>query len=767
MKFPHIPPFTQLIKEDIPMVFRIFARDIRNLWRRPVALIIVLGVAFIPSLYAWINIYANWDPYGNTGNLQVAVASKDAGYQVEGVTVNMGDSVIESLRGDENFDWQFTSEAEARDGVESGKYYAAVIIPTSFTEDIVTFITDSTERPAIEYYSNEKKNAIAAKITTTGMGTLRSTINEQFINTVSAAALDVLNITDNMLEEKEDSIMDHLTSSLEKTSQDIDRFSSAVDLLIETAQSAQELTAAAQALLPDTDSTIQDSLTALGSLRALTDASDATASALTDALQSNMDAVVDNVETIYDDLEDAAGDTEGISSDAAAALDRVSSAADSAADAVKRTRAFLAHMEDSLLSMAHRFDTVINDLKNAGLPLPSFSGNLEQKLKQAIDPHLTALDNLRDDLREISRSAGKAADTIRTDGTLPASQLSTLRNHLKTLRSDLNTVKEQYQNTVSPCLDDTLNQFYTCLDDLSGLLVTLNQDLPLIKNVLTGVDGSLEHSIAALQQSGTLLRSAKSDVDSLLSDLNSVEKDERFAKLLDMVREDPDTVADFLASPVELTTKHVYPVENYGSSMTPFYSILAIWVGGLLACSILKTNVKEYEKLRNIPPTVAYFGRYCLFAAVALLQGLIICLGDLFILRIQCLYPLRFIAVGLVAALVYSLMMYTLTVSFKDVGKAIAVVIMIVQVAGAGGTFPVELLPEFFQATNPYMPFTFCINAMRECIGGMYGNNYTTYLLSVSAIYIPISLLIGIVLRRPIIWLMNFFEHQVEKTGLL
>ena len=350
---------------------------------------------------------------------------------------------------------------------------------------------------------------------------------------------------------------------------------------------------------------------------------------------------------------------------------------------------------------------------------------------------------------------------------MPASQFSTLRNHLKTLRSDLNTVKEQYQNTVSPCLDDTLNQFYTCLDDLSGLLVTLNQDLPLIKNVLTGVDGSLEHSIAALQQSGTLLRSAKSDVDSLLSDLNSVEKDERFAKLLDMVREDPDTVADFLASPVELTTKHVYPVENYGSSMTPFYSILAIWVGGLLACSILKTNVKEDEKLRNIPPTVAYFGRYCLFAAVALLQGLIICLGDLFILRIQCLYPLRFIAVGLVAALVYSLMMYTLTVSFKDVGKAIAVVIMIVQVAGAGGTFPVELLPEFFQATNPYMPFTFCINAMRECIGGMYGNNYTTYLLSVSAIYIPISLLIGIVLRRPIIWLMNFFEHQVEKTGLL
>ena len=138
----------------------------------------------------------------------------------------------------------------------------------------------------------------------------------------------------------------------------------------------------------------------MGSLRALTGASDATASALTDALQSNMDAVADSVESICDDLEDAVGDVEGISSDAAAALDRVSSAAGSASDTVKRTRAFLADMENSLLSMAHRFDNlVVNDLKNAGFPLPSFSGNLEQNLKQAIDPYLSVLDRLWDDLR--------------------------------------------------------------------------------------------------------------------------------------------------------------------------------------------------------------------------------------------------------------------------------------------------------------------------------------------------------------------------------
>lgn len=184
-------------------------------------------------------------------------------------------------------------------------------------------------------------------------------------------------------------------------------------------------------------------------------------------------------------------------------------------------------------------------------------------------------------------------------------------------------------------------------------------------------------------------------------------------------------------------------------------------------CSILKTNVREDEKLKRFGPTVAYFGRYCLFALVAVLQALIICLGDLYILRIQCLHPAQFILVGVVAALVYSLMMFTLTVSFKDVGKAIAVIIMVIQVAGSGGTFPVEVLPSFFQAVNPYLPFTFCINAMRECIAGMYANAYALDLIRLCIIYVPISLLIGVVLRRPVIWLMNFFEHQVEKTGLL
>lgn len=760
----------QIFKEDIPMVFRIFFRDVNTLLHRPVALIIALGIAFLPSLYAWVNIWANWDPYGNTGNLQVAVVSNDAGYSMSGVEINMGESIISNLRANDAIGWQFVDEEAARDGVRAGTYYAAVIIPASFSEDVATFISGEAERPAIEYYSNEKKNAIATKITSTGISTLRTTINEQFVNTVSATILDVLNLTDSALDGKGEAIVDNLTASLNRAQGDLSDFSVSIGALIDTARAAQELTQASQSLLPDLNGTVNDNITALENLRLLTKSAESTGSNLLTILDTNFSALSSTCEGVYDDLMDAADHLDGIAEDGAAALDRVADSADSASASVKQLRNFLSGKENDFLSMTSRLDSAIDALKDAALPMPiqeNRSGALENALKTAIDDQIAALDTLYSDLRTISRDASDAADTLRRDGALPAADLTLLQNDLKALRADLRTAKDQYQSEVSPLLEQTFSQFYACLDSLSDILLTTNRNLPLLDTVLGGVDSSLEHSISALESSKTLISNAQEDINAFLTELNSVEKDERLVKLMDLVRTEPSLISDFISSPVSVETTHVYPVDNYGSAMTPFYSILAIWVGGLLMCSILKTDVKEDEKLKNIGPTVAYFGRYCLFALIGVLQALIICLGDLYILHIQCLYPARFILVGVIAGLVYSLMMFTLTVSFKDVGKAIAVVIMVVQVAGSGGTFPVEVLPSFFQYVNPYLPFTFCINAMRECIAGMYGSTYVLDLVRLCVIYVPLSLLIGVVLRRPVIHLMHFFERQVEKTGLM
>lgn len=771
MSFSHLHTPSRIFKEDIPTICRIFLRDIKSLLHHPVALIILLGIAFLPSLYAWVNIYANWNPYDNTGNLQVAVANNDAGYSTEGLSVDLGENIVTSLHANDAIGWQFVSEEDAREGVRAGRYYAAVIIPEDFSQDMVTFITGEAQRPTIEYYSNEKKNAIATKITNTGVNTLQNTINEQFVNTISETILDTLNITDHALAEKETAIADHLTGSLETALGNLDDLDVSIGLLIETARAAQELTVSAQALLPDLEGTVGDNIAALENLRLLTQSSDSAADALLDTMDSSTDFLFSACETLYSDASSALDSAQSMSENAASTFAHISAAADSAAGSALRLKNFLVSHESDFLLIAKRQDDIHSLWDKLSPNLPAFSisdtDTLQSRTKAALDTLISLLDRLYGDLKAISRDAGNAAQTIQENGSLPADLLEKLHTDLSALRNDLDAVKNQYQTNTAPLLDESIRQFYVCIDSLVNLLLTTNQNIPQLSTVLTGVDNSLDHSVAALESTRQLLGNARADIQSLLDTLGAVEKDERFAKLLDIIREDPGAVADFLSSPVAVETTQVYPVENYGSAMTPFYSILAIWVGGLLMCSILKTNVGEDEKIKGFGPTTAYFGRYCLFAVVAVMQALIICLGDLYILRIQCLYPLRFVLVGIVAALVYSLMMYTLTVSFKDVGKAIAVIIMVVQVAGSGGTFPVEVLPPFFRIVNPILPFTFCINAMRECIGGLYAGAYAANLLQCCAIYVPISLLIGIVLRRPVILLMSFFEHQVEKTGLM
>ena len=762
---------SHIFKEDIPTVFHIFSRDLKTLIHHPVALIIVLGIAFIPSLYAWVNIYANWDPYGNTGNLQVAVVNNDAGYHAEGLSLDLGESIIENLHTNDAIGWKFVDEQEGREGVRAGRYYAAVILPQTFSEDVVTFITDQDEQPAIEYFSNEKKNAIATKITNTGINTLQSTINEQFVSTLSSVLLDVVNLAEYTLENNGDALLNHMTGSLKEADKNLDAFSVSVNLLIETARSAQSLVDAGRALIPDADTTVQDSITVIESLRLLTQSSSDAANALTDTMDRNMQSIGNTVSDLCDDLEKALSDGEAVTAEAADALDRAAATADSAADTVHDFRSFLTDHKTDFLTMARRLDHVIDTIRGSNIPVPlrdnSDSSNLAGRLSTAIDEVSSLLKQVEQDLNTISSSAHHAAAVIRENNSLPTDTLASLRSSLKNLRNDLEAVGSKYNETLSPLLDDTVQQFYTCLNSLSGLLLSTGQTFPLMDRTMLHVNDSLEHAIAALSGTQAMISSAQGTIRSVLDTLSSTEENARLAKLLEIIRDDPGSVADFLSSPVSLDSTQVYPVENYGSAMTPFYTILAIWVGGLVMCSLLKTRVKEDEKLHHLGPTVTYFGRYCLFALIAIAQALIVCLGDLYILKIQCLHPVHFIFAGVVASLVFSLLLYTLTVSFGDVGMAIAVIFLVVQVAGSGGTFPPELLPPIFRAVNPYLPFTFGIDAMREAIAGLYGNNFSSYLWGLSCIYIPLSLFIGIVLRRPVIWLNNFFEHQVEKTGLL
>ena len=164
--------------------------------------------------------------------------------------------------------------------------------------------------------------------------------------------------------------------------------------------------------------------------------------------------------------------------------------------------------------------------------------------------------------------------------------------------------------------------------------------------------------------------------------------------------------------------------------------------------------------------TEIFFGRYGMFFIMGQIQTLIIVLGDLTFLGVQCLHPILFYIASAFTSMVFSLLIYALVVAFADVGKAIAVVILVLQIAGSSGTYPIELLPEFFKNVYLFFPFPYAINALRECVAGMYEADYVIYLLELS-IFLILALVIGIWIRRPFDSLKHFMERRMEDTEVM
>ena len=187
-------------------IWKIFIGDLKKIKKNAIAWIVILGLSVVPSLYAWFNIAASWDPYSNTGSLKVAVANVDAGYEGEllPISINLGEQVVSGLRENNQLDWVFTDSQKAVEGVKSGKYYAAIVIPETFSNDMMSLFSDDVEHSDILYYLNEKENAIAPKVTDKGAGAVRKQIAELFTKTISQVGLQLMDSLSSMMS-KEDS----------------------------------------------------------------------------------------------------------------------------------------------------------------------------------------------------------------------------------------------------------------------------------------------------------------------------------------------------------------------------------------------------------------------------------------------------------------------------------------------------------------------------------------------------------------------------------
>ena len=373
--------------------------------------------------------------------------------------------------------------------------------------------------------------------------------------------------------------------------------------------------------------------------------------------------------------------------------------------------------------------------------------------------------DIRAQLKEVQSNlkiiAEKSNLTVADTNTLIDESISTLGTAI----SEMKDLEATYETNIEPQFDKSMDAAQNSLTRATSSLQSLDSDFDMVSPVLAAYYNSIGSGQGNLKDSLKSAQSLDNEVERLRNALTKIRDDKQYQELLKMLREDPDSLGAFIASPVNLETKQIYPIATYGSAMTPFYTVLALWVGALILVAIVHVKVEPIDGM-NIKPYQAFFGRYMLFFVVGQIQTLITVFGDLFYIRIQCENPFLFWLAGAVTSLTFTLFIYSLTVAFQNIGEALAVVIMVIQVAGAGGTFPIEVLPKAYQVMYKFLPFPYAMNCMRETIGGMYRNDYWKYLMHLSA-YIVVALFIGLALGRPFRSLNRMIDKSKEQAEIM
>lgn len=651
-------------------VARIFLDDARRLVANAMSIVITIGLVVLPSLFAWYNILACWDVFENTGNLEVAVANADEGYESDLVPlrVNVGDRVVSALRGNDQIDWVFTDEADAVDGARAGRYYAAVVIPPSFSRDLLTFYADDAQRAAIVYYSNEKKNAIAPKVTDQSADAVSREVNETFAETVSEVAL-----------------------------------------------------AFAESLSRSIDASGADSAVA---------------------------AVPERMRSAADRLDDAAGLL-----DSYAALARTSGelAADSA-------------------DLAASLRLSLDEAASAGSAGATSARDLADGLLGDVDGLFGSLEEVESGLDDLASSAGGAEGS--PDGEGVPGDVQSLREEVAAQAAAASEGVAGIRSSIDEGVRGSLERVAegaTSLDEgiaaASASLADAGERIEAVASSASGaldaMEGRLANAAGEARAGSERLRSLADEVDGALASGDS-------GRVREILGADAQTLSQAIAAPVGVSRVAVYPVENFGSAMTPLYTALALFIGSLLIMVAVKPSVSEggLARLEDPKPSELFAARFGAVGLLSLLQATVMGLGCLLFLQVQVAHPLLFMVCFWVAGLVFSFIVYTLVSVLANAGKALAVLLLIAQVTGCGGSYPLAILPPFVQSISPYLPATHVVDALRAAMMGVYGNDFWASIGCLAAFLVPAALL-GLVFRRPIARLTHRFVEQAESSRLI
>lgn len=722
----------------------VIKNDLTKVSRSVMASCLLLFLILIPLLFTWFNVLASWDPFDNTKHLKIAVASEDEGYTSDlfPIEVNVGEQVLSQLRANDQMDWVITDPAGAEEGTRSGEYYASIILPASFSDDMLTFYADGSEPADITLHTNEKKNALAPTIANKGAQGLSASITETFTRTVGDVSLGLVSSLSDFLDQDDtQAALDRIEARAESVQNQLRNgartartMGQLAESTIPVVESAQHIIDAPLPELPDTARSNGTDIT--GSSEALDGALAAT--------RESYAVVGDRIDALYD--------TAGVSRETRTeTLNTLANNVQLNIDAYEGLR-----------------ETVNSDIRPV---LPAEAASLRGNLDEAI----AAQESVRDRLR----AAAESSSPERPD----FSSLEQAASAIEDVRNS--GIRDQIRE-----LGETLRGIGDTIDLPEGNIQLNTDSLSGASDALNGVGDTLDDNANRLNDLRNRISTAGETGD--------------LSELANIVGDDPDALASFLAAPIEVDRQAVFPVNSFGAGMAPLYTTLALWVGGLLAAVAMRTDVAATLTKRRptrtstdddddsdldvdpaeqprdetveadnvsaeteeIGPLAKYFGRYGTFALIGLAQSTLLTLGLIFFVKIEPAHPFLLVLAGWVASLVFMLLIYAFTVALGNAGKALSVFLLVIQISSAGGSYPLQLLPEWFQNVSPWLPATYTVRAFRAAIAGIYEADYWIALGTLLLFIIP-ALILGVVLRKPFAKYTASLNEALAKTKMM
>lgn len=714
--------------------WKIFCRDIARLARTKKVWVILIGVMITPALYSWVNVRAFWDPYAATGNIKVAVVNEDAGTNsaLTG-SVNVGRQVMAKLKDNDQIGWQPTGAEEAEELLRTGEAYATITIPRDFSAKLMGILEGKYTKPELTYRVNEKDSVVAPQITDAAASKLDEQITSAFREQLATAATDRVRDGGEDFRRELLRTRDSSENSLSNTAAMLASTRDRIAELQGRLENSQGSMDRAKEISAQLRATIDDAQAALGEAQTLAQKAQESIADFTD---SSTSAFVEGSTSAADATARARGSVAEINADLQLLNQRVDGISEQAVSMLNFGDQGLKDLR-SLLDRGQ----VDGPVRDAIAALDQANSNNRQLLGD-LDGFRSGVGNTVSSVNDTAAAVAQAAEDTRATATALRDTVDSTVPQLNRRLSEL--------SARAAAFSAALEGYKTTLVKAEDLIDGVKTQLGTTSEVLGNFDGNLE----SMQGSAERMR------DDLLA-LSSTANSQALSTVTGL---NPKQVGQFFSNPVEITSEAVYPVGHYGSGMAALFTNLSLWIGAFMLMIIFRNEV-DREGLGKITVAQAYIGRLMLLSLFVVGQATVVTLGNLAI-GVQTVNAAAFVVSSIVVGLAYLCVVYALSTVLGHLGRGLVVVLVILQIPGASGMYPIELMPDFFRMIYPLLPFSYGINALRETIGGFYGLHYWKY-MAVLGLMVVLSMALGVWGKRALAHFNLLFNRELERTGIV